>query len=186
MASMTIYLESKWTKSREWCPHPEWWTSTDPQSTEFEVSDLVAGFVRALQPEYVIETGTCIGQTASAIGYALKVNGHGHLDTLETSRARAEHSRDVCKDLPVTVHEVASLEFTPDQLVDFAWLDSRLDLRIPEFERYRPWMHAGTLVGFHDTAPHHGTFGDDLAARAGVRAIRLHTPRGVTFAQVTA
>jgi predicted O-methyltransferase YrrM len=179
-----IYQESKWTRPREWCPHPEWWTSTDPQSTEFEVSDLVAGFVRALQPEYVIETGTCIGQTASAIGYALKVNGHGRLDTLETEHDRAEHSRDVCKDLPVTVHEIPSLEFEPTGPVDFAWLDSRLDLRIPEYERYRPWMTPGAIVGFHDTAPHHGSFGDDIEALPGLRAIRLRTPRGVTFGQV--
>ena len=181
---MTIHRESKWTKSRDWCPHPEWWTSTDPQSTEFEVSDLVAGFVRALQPEYAIETGTCIGQTAYAIGLALRANGHGRLDTLETEHDRAEHSRDVCRGLPVTVHEVASLDFTPERRVDFAWLDSRLELRISEFERYAAWMEPGAIVGFHDTAPHHGPFGDEIEALPGVRALRLRTPRGVTFAQI--
>lgn len=181
---MPVYQESRFTRSREWCPRPEWWTSTDPQSTEFEVSDLVAGFVRALQPEYVLETGTCIGQTAYAIGTALLANGHGRLDTLETEHDRAEHSQDVCRDLPVAVYEVASLDFTPAQRIDFAWLDSRLQLRIPEFERYRQWMEPGAIVGFHDTAPHHGSFGDDIEALPGLRAIRLRTPRGVTFGQV--
>jgi predicted O-methyltransferase YrrM len=181
---MTVYQESRWTRSNDWCPEPQWWHSTDPQSTEFEVSDLVAGFVRALQPDYVLETGTCIGQTAFAIGTALKANGHGRLDTLEIEHDRAMHSRDVCKGLPVTVHEVASLEFRPAQRIDFAWLDSLLKLRIPEFERYREWMEPGAIVGFHDTAPHHGPFGDEIEALPGLRAIRLRTPRGVTFGQV--
>lgn len=179
-----IHRESDWTRPREWCPRPEWWTSTDPQSTEVEVSELVGGFVRALQPEYVIETGTCLGQTAVAIGLALRDNGHGRLDTLEPWAERAQYSREVCDGLPVTVHEVASLDFTPAGPIGFAWLDSRFELRIPEFERFRPWLPAGSLVGFHDTAPHHGSLGDEIETVAGIRPIRLRTPRGVTFAEV--
>lgn len=180
-----IYREDRWTKPREWCPHPEWWTSTDSQSTEIEVSELVGAFVRALQPEYVLETGTAIGQTASAVGYALKENGHGRLDTLETSPARADYSRQRCAGLPVTVHEVESLDFEPWATIDFAWLDSRFDLRILEFEYYREFMRPGTFVGFHDTAPHHDDgWGDEIDKIPGIRPIRLRTPRGVTFAEV--
>jgi predicted O-methyltransferase YrrM len=181
---MTLYRESAWTKSRDWCPHPERWSSTDPQSTEIEVSELVAGFIRALQPEYVIETGTCIGQTAQLIGMALHLNGHGRLDTIETEVDRAAYSRGQCEGLPVTVHEVSSLEFEPVLPVDFAWLDSRFELRIAEFERYRPWMRPGSMVGFHDTAPHHGPMGDEVEQIKGIRPIRLRTPRGVTFVEV--
>jgi hypothetical protein len=36
---------------------------------------LVAAFVRALQPETVLETGSAFGQTAEAIGRALAANG---------------------------------------------------------------------------------------------------------------
>ena len=185
---MKIHKESDWTKPNEWCPHPDRWHSTDPQSTELEVSDLAGALVGALQPDYVIETGTCLGQTAACIAMALKRNGRGHLDTLEPDPARAEFARGrvsaFMEDPPMTVHEVKSLDFTPTARIDFAWLDSRMELRVPEFERYRPWMDPGTIVGFHDTAPHHGGWADELHSLPGTRAIMLRTPRGVTFLEV--
>lgn len=181
---MQIYSEAAWTAPRPDCPHPEWWSSVDSQSTEIQVSELVAGFIRALQPEYVVETGTCIGQTAEIIGMALQANGHGRLDTLEPDRNRAAISRERCTGLPVTVLPTLSLEFTPAQRIDFAWLDSRMDLRVPEFERFRPWLPAGSLVGFHDTSPHQGEWGSHVENLPGTRAIRLRTPRGVTFVEI--
>jgi predicted O-methyltransferase YrrM len=179
-----VFQESVWTNPRPDCPHPEWWHSTDGQSTELEVTELVAGFVRALQPEYVIETGTCVGQTAEAVGKALQANGHGQLVTLENEPDRAAYSRIRCEGLPVVVVLGLSLEFTPTQPVDFAWLDSRTELRVPEFQHLRPWLHEGSVVGFHDTSPHQGIYGAHVEAISGTRAIRLRTPRGVTFVQL--
>lgn len=181
---MRAYQESTWTAARPDCPHPEWWHSTDPQSTELEVTELVAAFTRALQPEYVIETGTCVGQTAEAIGRALKANSHGRLVTLENEPDRAEYSRNRCEGLPVEVVVGESLEFTPTQPVDFAWLDSRTELRVPEFEHLRPWLHEGSIVGFHDTSPHQGVWGSHVEALSRTRPIRLRTPRGVTFVEI--
>lgn len=181
---MNLVAESTWTKPTDECPHPERWTSTDSQSTEIEVSELVSAFVRALQPDRVIETGTCLGQTAFIIGLALQANGHGHLDTLETEEDRAAFAADRCAELPVTVHCLSSLEFTPPEPVGFAWLDSRTALRVPEFERLRPHLTPGAIVGFHDTAPHQGEWGRQVEALPGTRAIRLRTPRGVTFVEV--
>lgn len=179
-----IVPESTWTRPRPDCPYPERWHSTDPQSTELEVSELVAAFVRAIQPDYVLETGTCVGQTAQAIGMALEANHHGRLDTLESDPERAEFSRGRCDGLPVTVHCADSMTFTPAGRIGFAWLDSRTDLRIPEFDRFRPWMSPGTIVGFHDTAPHHGVYGSHVETLSGARPIRLRTPRGVTFVEI--
>lgn len=181
---MNVVSEAKWTKPRPDCPHPEWWSSTDPQSTELEVSELVAGFIRALQPEYVVETGTCLGQTAEIIAMALQMNGHGTLDTLEPDAERAEFARLRCKGLPVVVHETASLDFVPAQPIGFAWLDSRIELRVPEFERFRPHFVPGAIVGVHDTSPHHGDWGRAVEDLPGTRCIRLGTPRGVTFVEV--
>jgi predicted O-methyltransferase YrrM len=182
---MTVYREDRWTKARPWCPHPERWTSTDPQSTEIEVSELVGAFVRALQPDYVIETGTCIGQTALSIGLALQANGQGQLDTLEPTWDRVEFSRKRLVGLPVQVWKIESLDFVPARPVDFLWLDSRMDLRVPEFEHFRAWTRPGTIAGFHDTAPHQDDqWGEAIDAIPGVRPIRLRTPRGVTFVEV--
>lgn len=176
--------ESTWTQRRPDCPHPEWWTSTDDQSTEREVSELVAGFVRALQPDYVVETGTYLGQTANIVGRALALNGHGRLDTVEPDPRRADLARRRCEGLPVTVHEVESLQFEPAAQIGFAWLDSRLNLRIRELEHFRPWFAPGAIVGVHDTGPQHGTLGARVEALDGIRPIRLRTPRGVMFAEV--
>lgn len=183
---MRVYRESDWTKPSARCPHPERWSSTDPQSTELEVSELVFAFVRALQPDYVVETGTCIGQTAALIGHALQLNGHGRCDTLEVDPDLVAVSRERCEGLPVTVHQAPSLTFKPAAHIGFAWFDSLLELRVPEFHAFRPWMQPGTIVGFHDTAPHFGGFGAAVLALPGVRAISLPTPRGVIFAEVVA
>jgi hypothetical protein len=181
---MRVVPEAMWTRPREDCSHPERWSSTDPQSTELEVSELVATFVRALQPDYVVETGTCIGITARMIGEALAANGQGRLVTLEVDPERAAAAAAYCAGLPVEVRCQPSLEFTPEEPVGFAWFDSLLSLRVAEFERFRPWLATGTIVGFHDTGPHFGQYGDDVAQIPGTRSIRLRTPRGVTFAEV--
>lgn len=182
---MTVVAESTWTAPREDCLHPEWWSSTDPQSAELEVSELVAAFVRALQPEYIVETGTCLAQTAYIIGAALAANGHGRLDTLEIDPDRAEFARSRCAGLPVTVHCASSLDFIPAAPIGFAWLDSETHLRVSEFEHLRLHFVPGAIAGFHDTAPHHGEWGRQVESLPGTRAIRLRTPRGVTFVEVT-
>lgn len=181
---MTVYRESAWTKARPWCPYPDRWSSTDPQSTEIEVSEMVGGFIRGLQPTYVVETGTCVGQTAEVIGAVLAMNGHGLLDTCEINSEYTAAARERVRDLPVRVHERSSLEFEPIAPIDFLWLDSLFEIRIQEFRRFQPWLHAGSVIGIHDTAPHHGPMGDEIMALPGVRALRLHTPRGVTFLQL--
>lgn len=181
---MRAHSEAEWTPPTSRCPHPERWTSTDAQSTEIEVSELVSAFVRALQPDYVVETGTCLGQTSYVIGLALRANGHGRCDTVEVKDELVEIARDRCTGLPVTVHHVASLDFEPAEPIGFAWFDSLLNLRVREFLAYRPWMQPGTIVGFHDTAPHFGSFGVAVENLTGLRAINLPTPRGVTFAEV--
>lgn len=180
---MTV-RESEFTEAHADCPRPELWTAADAQSTEVEVTELVAAFVRGLQPEYVIETGTCYGLTASAIGRALAANGHGELVTLEVDAERAAVARERCVGLPVRVVECSSMDFVPEQPIGFAFFDSLLELRIVEFERFRPWLASGVITGFHDTSPHMSVYGSWVEQMSGTRAIRLRTPRGVTFVEV--
>lgn len=180
-------LESRFTEPSELCPYPERWHSADADSTELEVTSLVAGFVAALRPDFVLETGTAWGQTAVAVGNQLS---HGHLFTLEPDAARAAASRSRCEGLPVTVVEASSMEWVPPEGVKFGfcWFDSLTPLRQPEFLRYRKWMQPGAVVGFHDTAPHQGGLRDEIMGleQAGLLLpIFLNTPRGVCFAEVT-
>jgi hypothetical protein len=177
--------ESTWTPPRPDCPDPKWWHASDPASAEIEVTELVAAFVRALQPELVVETGTAYGQTARAIGRALRRNGHGRLVSLEVDLRLVERARNRTRHLPVEVRCQSSLEYTPDQPIDFAWFDSLPHMRADEFRRYLPHMHAGTIVGFHDSGPQHVVRAhlDELVDEGLMWRLELATPRGVTFAQ---
>lgn len=176
--------ESEYTKPHADCPNPDLWTAEDAYSAEVEVAELVGAFVRAVQPDYVIETGTCWGYTAEHIGKALRANGHGRLDTLEVDGIKVTRSEMRCRALPVSVIHCASLQFEPPEPIGFAWIDSKLDLRIAEFEHFRPWFRPGTILGFHDTAPTFGNYGGQVDNLPGCRSIRLRTPRGVTFTEV--
>lgn len=179
-----IQSEGVHTPPTGWCPQPDLWSCHDDQSAEIEVAELVAAFVRALQPDYVVETGTAHGHTAHAIGVALKQNGHGWLDTLETDPVLVREAVRRCTELPVRVLNGSSMDFTPDGPIGFAWFDSLIELRLPEFDRYRPHMTDATIVGFHDVSPRFGEFRHQLNRHGGFRPIFLHTPRGVCFAQV--
>lgn len=179
------FSEGRFTGPRADCPHPERWHSRDSDSTELEVSDLVGAFIAALKPNFVVETGSAYGQTSEIIGVALQNNGFGELVTLEPDPKRAQMTKERCEGLPVRVLQMSSLEYTPEHPVEFAWFDSLLELRVSEFRRYLPYMTNRTVVGFHDTAPHHPTrkYMEPLHSEGLiVGAIYLSTPRGVCFA----
>jgi predicted O-methyltransferase YrrM len=205
--------ESRFSGSDWMVPHPEHWTSTDDHSTEIEVSDMLAGMVRGLQPEYVIETGSAWGQTAEAIGAALLKNGHGHLHSIELDPERVEYSRKRLATslhvsltagkprgftpLPVTVHQMSSMDFTPTEEVQFAFFDSLFPLRVPEFLRYYPYMKKGSIVAFHDCHPGHGggqfkdyhmdlrtTIITELEQKWMLKVLYFQTPRGIMVGEV--
>lgn len=176
-------LESELTAPSTHCPHPEFWHAHDGMATEVEVLELVGAFVRALQPETVVETGTHRGFGAEAIGVALAMNGHGRLYTLEVDEALHDEARERVEGLPVSCLLMPSLQFSPPAPIDFAWFDSETNLRLPEFLAFRPFMHDRTVVGFHDTAPHHG-YRPTLDS-LGIVLLDLPTPRGVTFGRLT-
>lgn len=182
--------EGRFSVGRPDCPNPERWHSDDADSTEYEVTELVAAFVRALQPDVVVETGTAWGQTAEAIGLALKDNGQGMLHTMDPDEIRFGSSSDRCQGLPVTLYKMASLDWIakpPFEWIDFAWFDSLHALRVPEFRAFYPYMSSRTVVGFHDTGPHQGSLRaeiEDLEIEGKLLPMHLPTPRGVTFGQV--
>lgn len=189
--------EGLFTDPTHWCPDPERWHSTDSDSTEIEVSRLVAAFVTALRPDLVIETGSAWGQTSAMIGHALTATGQGHLITCEVDPERVTATRERCHGLPVFVEPRPSLEVITDHVnardekdrpVRFAFLDSLLDLRVPELEAIRPLLAPGAIVGIHDCGDPVGakfrSFSAEVATaaeRMGFSRLSLPTPRGVTF-----
>lgn len=180
--------ESEFTPSSDWCPRPEHWHSEDADATEHEVTELVAAFVRALQPELVVETGTYHGHTAKAIGQALVANGHGELVTIEIDHINAARAAQRCRNLPVHVMRGDSTAWTPPpgNLIGFGWFDSGLHVRHLEIEGLLPHFAPGAIIGVHDTGPQHPVRGclNELVYGGHLSPIHLRTPRGVTFAEV--
>ena len=174
--------ESEHTTPGPHCPRPDLWTCHDGVATEVEVLELLGAFVRACQPDIVVETGTYRGHGAEQIGRALAANGHGHCWTLEIDPRWSDESTARLAGLPVTQVMQPAVEWTPPGPIDFAWFDSETDQRVGEFLAYRPFMHPRTVVGFHDTAPHH-RYRPQLDA-LGIQLLDLPTPRGVTFGRV--
>lgn len=184
--------EAEFTAPRPDCPHPEHWHAEDAYATEAEVTGFVAAMVRAVQPEYVLETGTHTGTTARAIGQALAANGHGHLVTIERDAAKAAAAGEmlartpgpVGAGLPVMVVHGDSLGYVPEQPIDLAWLDSATDARVPEFYRFRPYLSPRAVVMFHDTGPHQPLAGLLGQLRDVLDLVTLPTPRGVSIGRL--
>ena len=179
---MTSPVVPEMTRPSPHCPRPHLWRAHDAMATEVEVLVLVGAFVRALQPEVVVETGTHRGFGAEAIGQALALNGHGHLFTLEIDADLHAEASERTAGLPVTCLLMPAQTFTPPAPIDFAFFDSDPDERADEYRRFRDHMHGRTVVGFHDTAPHHGIRGHLDAL--DLHLLDLPTPRGVTFGRV--
>lgn len=183
--------EAKWTRPTPECPHPEHWTAPDAYATEDQVTALVAALVVALQPELVVETGTHTGTTALAIGRALAANGHGRLDTIELNATKATTAGDMLAaewadtdngpvPLPVRVIHGDSRGYQPEQPIDFAFFDSAISARVPEYERLRPHFSPRCIVAFHDSGPQHD-LAHRLRAVQGLDLIYLPTPRGIAI-----
>lgn len=190
--------EARFTSPHEACPNPTWWHAPDSESTEVEVSELIGALVRAIQPEYVIETGTAFGYTTAAIAGALERNGHGRLVTLEIDQERLQQAIGRVAEvagLPASVRVdfrlMSSLEFTPEHPIGFALFDSLYELRAREFRRYHPWMLPGTICAFHDWTS--GLRGHYMDVRASIEELRMEgllapvyvpTPRGLAICEV--
>jgi predicted O-methyltransferase YrrM len=179
-----VQTEDTWRPPNLWCGHTQHWHADDDQATEIEVTELVAAFVRALQPEVAVECGTWTGQTTQAIGWALRANGHGHLHAVELDPALADHVRRACDGLPVTVTTGSSTEWEPPAGIEFAFVDGAPD-RCAEVEYLLDRCVPGAIIGVHDTGPLHAAGRmDELNANPRLRVITLRTPRGVSFAEV--
>ena len=177
--------EDTWTPPAQWCPQPRYWHADDGDATEHEVTGLVAAFVRALQPEVTVETGSYLGQTSEAIGLALQQNGHGRLWTVERDPDRAAQAQARCAGLPVEVVTDDSLSWAPPGDIGFAWVDGGSD-RAAEISRLLGSFIPGAVLGMHDAGPQHQFTAQvqPLIQAGHLKPITLHTPRGVMFAEV--
>lgn len=144
--------ESEYTQPRPGCPHPEYWEVENNCATEKTVAELVAAFVRALQPEHVIEVGSHYGQTTSLIGKAIRANGHGSFVSLEIDFGLYQSACNRCGDVPEAhIIHINSLEYVPEKKIDLLFVDGQ-DKRVLDVEHFMPYCAPGALILVHDMA----------------------------------
>lgn len=158
------------------------WHAEDLAATEWEVSELVRGFVLGLQPELVIETGCYKGQTTEAIGRALVLNRHGQCIALDTHPDYTRATRARCKDLPVIVLNEDARHWKPLSPVDLAFIDTGDPAdRLADLVQLLPVLSPQAVVLFHDTGTQFGLRNKLVTwcANNHFDVILLPTPRGV-------
>jgi len=161
-------------------------------SASIEEAKFLHALVLCLKPMNCLETGTETGWTSAHIAKALEENGRGHLTTLETDPKLASLARQNLDTYGlahrVNVLEVPSHEFLAmRQLqIDFALLDTHIEIRAQELRLLTPHLSPGAIVAVHDTSPDHPMRHGvellaDLRAIPGFSVVHLPTPRGLTL-----
>jgi hypothetical protein len=179
------FEESRFTRPREACPHPERWHSVNAEAPESEVINLVAALAEALQVDYAVLCGSGGGYTAEAVGRAVQQSGSGLVDVLE-GPAQAKAVRERCEGLPVNVEETPPLLFQPKKPIDLLWLDGRTEVRGYSLARLLPFLSARALIAAHDTHPDRDVRSQftPLELEGVIRPLYLPTPRGLMLSRV--
>lgn len=173
-------LESLNHSPTELCPHPEYWHAWNSVSTEVEVSILVASFVRALQPENILEIGAHYGQTTERIAQVIRESGHGKFVSLEVDKDLLGSASHRCFDYigkEVDIVWANSLNYIPDQAIDFLFIDGS-DARSKDLEHFLPFLAERCCVIVHDTDYYLPETARILELWTGEH-ITLHSPRGL-------
>jgi predicted O-methyltransferase YrrM len=122
--------------------------------------EILFKLVRYQRPTACIEMGTCLGISASYIGMALKMNGHGRLVTLEGADAFADVARMNLRTLGLDNTTVKSGKFSTTLLpallemkpVDFMFIDGHhdRDATLHYTEQSRPFLAEHNILVFDD------------------------------------
>ena len=123
------------------CPQDgRWEIPTDYDiCTEVETLQLLFGFVRAIRPKVVVETGCNMGCASIVIQNALEANREGVLYTCDTEAACVLATRERCSNVLVYVtHEPGKqLVWAHTAEADLYWIDSSDDSSMAELHWIR-------------------------------------------------
>jgi predicted O-methyltransferase YrrM len=168
------------------CPHPHHlWSAPDGQSTEHEVTDFISAFVRLVKPTVAIETGTYHARTATAIAVTMARNGVGHLTTYENDPqlfdfTRAQLQWNIDRGIITFVNDEVRVNNLPEN-IDFAFLDSGMEVRAHEMTLVWPRVRAGGFVMVHDAAPSRPP--GLVRPEGAFHLVEFATPRGLNLFQ---
>jgi predicted O-methyltransferase YrrM len=139
---------------------PELFEAHNEISTELEILNWLYSSVRAFKPSAILETGAANGLGTIAMATACKHNGFGAVHSLEiepvTCRSLERKLALASLSAYAHVHCGDSLSFLKNASIsfDFAFYDSRPDLRWREFGICLERNLIHKMAVFHDTSPH--------------------------------
>lgn len=170
------------------CPNDELWTTRDEQSSEDEVNEFLYALIRLIKPQFVVETGSYLGDGTIQIAKALKKNGRGRIMTCETimDRCVAVQARIDQEGLGeiAQVVNTTGLELIKQcgSLIDFAFIDSSPEgkVRGAEIQELLKYLRPLKMFALHDTAPQHGQI-NAVAEAIKLPKVYFNTPRGLTL-----
>jgi len=121
---------------------------------------LLFKLIRTVQPEWVIELGTCIGISAAYQSAAQQLNGKGRLITIEGSETIAGLAKENINSLGLKnveihcgkFHDVLPEIFAEISAIDYVFIDGHHDEQatIAYFELLLPHLSSGALLVFDD------------------------------------
>lgn len=169
------------------CPHTRLYTMVDRISAESEVLVLLKALVISLKPNFILETGTYHGSTASAMLQGIEYNQFGELTTLEADKQLAEKVQKELNNPHVKIINSNSLAYVPEKPIDLLYLDSSRPIRIEEFWHYKNYLSSNAIIIWHDSAPEHVCVYEDinkLYNEGIIDRVLFNTPRGLTISKL--
>lgn len=175
--------------------------SFNDAGVECETGELLYAFIRILQPERVLETGTHWGIGTSYMALGLRDNAKGVIDTLEFLPEIQKVAIDRFNRLGIAdrvhSHLIDAAKFQPPTNYDFILLDTEPQTRFAELIKYYDFLKHGGYIFIHDLHRHmhqienseHGfawPYGPlpekikELVREDKLRPFHFGTPRGLT------
>lgn len=171
------------------CENPQLFSMNSRVGSETEVHSFLRALTIMLKPKFVLETGTYEGDGTTAFAEGVMQNGFGYVVSLEHNPDFADAARRKLSGYPVEIVACNSLEYIPSDKIDLLFLDSKRTLRREEFIRFRPFLHAKSVIIWHDSSyrvQNHAVFDaiNELYEAGIIDRLLLPTPRGITISML--
>lgn len=138
----------------EWSQTVSIWSALNSGGVECEVGEFLYGLLRMVKPDYVLETGTHLGVGASYMGFALKDNFKGRLETYEyipeIYNQAKERITKMGLDTYVSCNLLDVANIPVQHNYQIVLLDTEPQTRFAEFLKFYPYVDEGGYIFIHD------------------------------------
>jgi len=107
----------------------------DKRTEDWEYLEILYEYTLKHKPELVLETGTYTGKSALAIGTAMRLNGRGHLITLDNKQWMPNECKEQGEHyIDLALNRFSSLKFTNIEYIDGDCLNPPKNIRTQTYD----------------------------------------------------